>query len=229
MSFEKHVDWSKERLQMVIFGYCRVLERKLNITVPEEIKDLIHLFGQFYFKWNHNANGNDYVFPDDPMKIEYTASFHSGWSMLALQDYVLSPEHGEKFAWEIQIDRADTGYVFGMGFVSYPMDKSIKRWDMRLKQDKETREQQFGTYICSEIGYIRLYRHVKQSEKSQRIKMIIGSRFKLIFDFEEKECSIYHNDKYCGCLTKRNMPDKIIPTISCYWTLSATCTKFGPI
>ena len=235
MSFEKLVDYSEDRLVMVMYGYCKAIERQFSMTIPKEIKDLIHLFGKFYFKWNHGSNGDNYVFPDDPMKIKYNGN--GQWSMLALKDYVLSIEQCDKFEWELRIDDIDheeDRYIFGMGFVSHPISESIQRWDQRLKQDLATREKQWGTYINNERGEICKANGLTKFESPKAINMKVGSRFKLIFDFKEKKCSIYHNDEFCGCLTEgkkhdNNMPDKIIPAISCWCPLYATCTKFGPL
>ena len=55
-----------------------------------------------------------------------------------------------------------------------------------------------------------------------------GSRFKIVFDFKRKECSAYHNDKFCGVFAE-NIPEKVTPVIGFHWSAAVTSTKFGPL
>ena len=226
MSFERLVDYSKAKLALLIYGYCRKMERNLCIKIPKEIADIIYLFGQFYFRWQHGSDGGGYLFDEnDSMKMQYTV--RQKWSILALSDYILSSEQGDKFEWEIKIDTAPETYVLTMGFVSDPISESISNWNSILKPasvyvNSYRSDIEFCESNNTNVGYFK----VPSPYKS--INMGVGSKFKLLFDFKEKECSIYHNGELYGIFAK-NIPERVIPTISCFNQISATCTKFGAL
>ena len=122
MNFESLVNFDEQKLESVMYGYCKEIEQKLSITIPKEIKVIIHLFCKF-FKWNHGSDSHrgGYSFYDNPMKMKYEK--HGNWSILALKDYLLSSKESNKFEWEIQIDDASATFVFFIGFVPYPISK----------------------------------------------------------------------------------------------------------
>ena len=229
-AFESYIDYSEQKLELAIYGYCRSNERGLSTVIPKEIKDVIHSFCKFYFKWNHDLCDSGYLFfADHPLEIQYTKS--SQWGFLVLQHAILSSKISDLFEWEIRIDQQKLySYVFAMGFVSYPLDESIKKWNSYFTDDYATRDKQFGVYIYSKNKSINRFTDkggTKSLDSDKNISMDIGSRFKMVFDFKKKICSIYHNDQFIGNIP--NIPERIIPAISCYYPLRATCTKFGAL
>ena len=220
-----------------MYGYCRKMEHDFKITIPREIKAVIHSFGKFYFKWKHGSDGGQYKFEGNSMKIKYTK--HSRWSILALNDYVLSLKQGDKFEWEIKIVKT-TSFVFSMGFVSYPINASIKDWNAHLRQDSTTRNKQWGIYVFNQSNKVQFFDEngflqevvvnktgsILKKATATKVKFHSGSRFRLVFDFKKRKCSVYHDDEFCGVFAD-DIPEKVIPTISFYWTASAICTKFG--
>jgi len=45
MSFEQYVNYSEEKLERVMLGYCKQVEPELSVIIPKEITALIQLFG----------------------------------------------------------------------------------------------------------------------------------------------------------------------------------------
>lgn len=208
-----------------MYGYCRTMEHDLAMIIPNAIKSVIHLFGAFYFKWNHGTDGGNYKFDEnDAMKLEYDTN--SQWSILALSEYILSSDESNKFEWEIRMDKGsqsdDHQHVFCVGFVSHPISTSITNWNVILSSNSvyinDVRE---DIQFCGSNGHF-------ETPECDDIKLKIGSRFKFIFDFKQRECSIYHDDKFYGIFAK-NMSEKVIPIIACWRKLCVTCTKFGPL
>ena len=214
------------------------IEKELEI--PDAIKQLCALFLSLWFdikfEWDPDRGGLD----NDTTINGTTVTFgpnRVGHFRMVLSANLISCRIYSKYEWEITLkdwnekNWGDNRYFY-IGFVNTPKEKSVTRYDKGFKEWQETREYQHSIIVNNYGGEddTSIEAVVETNDGSYGYDEIAtpkikeGDRFKVVFDFETRDGTLYHNDKMI-CIVFKDIPDEFIPGVALYYCV-INCSLF---
>ena len=209
----------ESRLVILLYGYIRLfIEINQDLNIPDSIKQLclsfISLYIDINFEWNPYRGGfeKDTIIEDTKISTKQFIDDHR----IVLSKNIISMKKYQKYEWEVTlVSWGDDmfGTLFDMGYIDIPIEKTVKRYEIGMRDDYETSKYHHKIMILKlgSFSYINCYNKTITEVASPEIKE--GDRFRLVFDFRTRAATLYYNDKQLRVVFK-DLPDEFVPAVS---------------
>ena len=198
----KKIKIRKDDNELLIFGYTRkILDENTMNVYPLDIFNVIKriYLNIILFRWDKEHHGTDIYFETKEDNTEILISRERSYG-ICLSNIVLDESKTKSAYWECELHSFDgDNYIcIYLGYVSYPITKSINSYKTWLGQQDESK--QFGVVMSSNWRTFWCYSGNKYPTCGQKLSSLNkkyefkdGIRVGLNFDFVDKTCQLFYN------------------------------------
>jgi len=193
---------------MLVFAYwMRTIFHSMSVSHEMLVDIMWRYYFTLDFKWNPDSNRQNVQLSDDGKRITVEVSSGAGWEWRSVHSKnVLSSAAGAKCRWEVTLKQISSAN-FDKLCIGYFDSESIRQFNPNqiLGRGKDEVAFYVGGGEYPAVFTNRCHRNL---DENWSLTTRIGDGFTLIFDFAERQCSAFHNDKFCGIISTE-LPDSI--------------------